>query len=62
MAQVNCLYCGKPIADDAEHCPHCGAVSHFQKRSSDSRVRRRFVIFFIVVTLFTLIMAFVLPR
>ncbi|WP_275100432.1 protein nirD [Sedimenticola hydrogenitrophicus] len=60
--QVNCLYCGKKIANDVAECPHCGAVSHFQNRGYRSGARLRFVLFWIGVALFTLFFAFWLPR
>lgn len=60
--QVNCLYCGKKIADDVAACPHCGAVSHFQTRGYRSGARLRFILLWIGVALFCLFFAFWLPR
>ncbi|MET0110332.1 MAG: protein nirD [Candidatus Thiodiazotropha sp.] len=60
--QVNCLYCGESIADDIDHCPHCGAPSHYQKRGFRIGGREKFLIFFVVLSAATLIMALLLPR
>ncbi|PLY14168.1 MAG: protein nirD [Sedimenticola sp.] len=62
MKEVDCLYCGNRIPNDSAHCPHCGAVSHFQERGYRSGVRKRFIIFFIGLVLFCLFFAFYLPR
>lgn len=62
MNKIKCLYCGEQIADDVARCPQCGAISHFQKRGYRAGARRKFLIFFIAVTLFSLFMAFWLPR
>ncbi len=60
--QVNCLYCGKRIPADTSHCPHCGAVSHFQEKGYRAGVRKRFVIWFIVLVIFCGLMIVWLPR
>jgi predicted nucleic acid-binding Zn ribbon protein len=62
MEEVDCLYCGKKVAADQAHCPHCGAVSHFQKQGYRAGERRRFVLFFIVLALVCLFFVFWLPR
>jgi ABC-type ATPase with predicted acetyltransferase domain len=62
MAEVHCMYCGKHIPDNVPECPHCGAPSHFQTRGNRPAANRRFIIFFIAVTLFCLFMVFWLPR
>ena len=62
MGQVNCLYCGQPIADDVASCPHCGAPSHFQQRGWRLGARRRFVALFVVFVLLVLAIALWLPR
>jgi len=62
MGSVNCLYCGKAISDDVAICPHCQGVSHFQKRGYRRGARRRFILFFIVVAITTLLLALWLPR
>jgi predicted nucleic acid-binding Zn ribbon protein len=62
LSEVNCLYCGKKIAEDLAECPHCGGVSHYQKRGYRAGARTRFVLFFIAVTVFCLLFIFWLPR
>ncbi|MEJ1298397.1 MAG: zinc-ribbon domain-containing protein [Candidatus Sedimenticola sp. (ex Thyasira tokunagai)] len=62
MHQVNCLYCGKKIPDDTAACPHCGAVSHYQKRGYRSGTKRKFVLFFIALVVFCFFFMFWLPR
>jgi predicted nucleic acid-binding Zn ribbon protein len=58
---VRCLYCGRDIPDDYPSCPHCGAPSHYQKRGRLG-VRRKFIIYFIALTIFVLVVAFLAPR
>ena len=60
--QVNCLYCGKKIPADVAHCPHCGAVSHFQEKGYRAGARRRFVIWFIALVIVCGLMILWLPR
>ncbi len=60
--QVNCLYCGKKIPADVAHCPHCGAVSHFQEKGYRAGVRRRFVVWFIALVIVCGLMILWLPR
>ena len=62
MSRVTCLYCGKSIAEDLAECPHCGAVSHYQKRGYRLGDRKRFVLFFVIVVLASLFFVFWLPR
>ena len=62
MSEVACLYCGKKIADDIAECPHCGAVSHYQKRGYRAGARGKFVMFFIALVIFCLFFIFWLPR
>ncbi|MES9879552.1 MAG: protein nirD [Sedimenticola sp.] len=62
MQQVNCLYCGKNIPDDVANCPHCGAVSHHQKRGYRAGVKTRFVLFFIALVIFCFFFILWLPR
>ncbi len=59
---VECLYCGAKVPPDASHCPECGAVSHFQQRGYRAGVRRKFVIWLVLLTIFSFFMAFWLPR
>lgn len=60
--QVNCLYCGKKIPDDTENCPHCGAVSHYQKRGYRAGAKQRFLLMFIAIVVFCFFFIFWLPR
>ncbi len=62
MGEVNCLYCGKAVPDDVARCPHCGAVSHFQRKGYRHGARLRFLIFFLVLVVMALVLAFWLPR
>ena len=62
MAEVDCLYCGGKIADDQAECPHCGAVSHFQKRGYRAGARRRFVLLFVALVIFCAVFIVYLPR
>ena len=59
MARVNCLYCGRKIGDDLDTCPHCGAVSHDQKKGYRAGARR---LLFLALTLACLFLIFWLPR
>ncbi len=58
---VRCLYCGRDIPDHHPNCMHCGAPSHFQKRDRMD-VRKKFLIYFVILTIFTIVVAFLLPR
>lgn len=62
MATVHCLYCGAHIADDHAHCPHCGAISHFQQRGEMAGGRRRFYLFFLLVVVVCVLAIVWLPR
>lgn len=60
--QVTCIYCGQSVADNIAHCEHCGGVSHFQERGYRAGARHRFFYLVIGVSVFSLSMAFLLPR
>jgi len=62
MGEVNCLYCGKGIADDCDRCPHCGSPSHFQQRGYRPGARRRALLLFSLFALAVIVIALVLPR
>lgn len=62
MDQVNCLYCGRELPEDTAHCPHCGAVSHYQKKGYRAGSRVAFLIFFLILTTICLGLVFWLPR
>jgi predicted nucleic acid-binding Zn ribbon protein len=62
LAEVNCLYCGKKIPDDVANCPHCGGVSHDQKRGYRAGARKRFLLMWIGVAIFCIFFALYLPR
>jgi len=59
---VKCLYCGGDIPGDSSHCPHCGAVSHFQEKGYRAGVRRRFLIWLAILAAVSLFMVLWLPR
>ncbi len=59
---VNCLYCGKTIPEDAAECPHCGAISHFQKKGYRAGARTRFILYVITVSILCIFFALWLPR
>ncbi|MCG8011567.1 MAG: protein nirD [Candidatus Thiodiazotropha weberae] len=50
------------MADDQAECPHCGAVSHYQKRGFRSGARKKFIIFFIGLVVFCGFFIYWLPR
>ncbi|HHH13462.1 MAG TPA: protein nirD [Thiolapillus brandeum] len=60
--QVKCLYCGANVPADSSHCPGCGAVSHFQRKGYRAGARRRFLVWLLLLTIFSIFMAFWLPR
>ena len=62
MAEVNCLYCGKKIPEDVAVCPHCGAVSHYQKSGYRAGARKKFVLLFIALVFFCAFFILWLPR
>ena len=62
MEQVNCLYCGKSIPADASNCPHCGAVSHYQRKGWRAGMRRKFILLFVLLVILCTFFIFWLPR
>lgn len=62
MQQVNCLYCGKETPDASATCIHCGAPSHGARRTAGRNRQRRFVWFFIALTIAVVAAMFILPR
>jgi len=62
MSEVSCLYCGKKIAEEIAECPHCSAVSHYQKKGYQAGACEKFVLLFIVLVIFCLFFIFWLPR
>ncbi|MCW9012581.1 MAG: zinc-ribbon domain-containing protein [Gammaproteobacteria bacterium] len=62
MSKIHCLYCGEEIPDDVEHCPECGAPSHYQKRGVSLSKQKKFIIYFIALIIFVAVMIIWLPR
>lgn len=62
MSEVNCLYCGKKISDAVSECPHCGAISHYQKRGYLAGAKRKFIIWFLVLVVVSFFAMAWLPR
>ncbi|HEB97260.1 MAG TPA: DUF2116 family Zn-ribbon domain-containing protein [Sedimenticola thiotaurini] len=62
MKTVQCLYCGRPVPEDAARCPHCDAVSHFQKRGYRAGAKRRFVLLFAALVVIAIFLMLWLPR
>jgi len=62
MGTVNCLYCGAIVPDESERCPVCGAPSHFQKRGFRLGAQSRFLLYFAVLAVASLVIALLLPR
>jgi predicted nucleic acid-binding Zn ribbon protein len=59
---VKCLYCGGEVPEERSHCPHCGAVSHFQQRGYRAGVRRRFILFLVALAILSVVAILWLPR
>ena len=62
MGSVNCLYCGKAVSDQEATCPACGAPSHFQQRGFRLGARQRFILYFAILAICSLLIALILPR
>ena len=62
MEKVDCLYCGKRIAEDLARCPHCDAPSHFQRRGFRVGARSRFILLFSLLVVVVFFFALWLPR
>lgn len=62
MSRVNCLYCGEAIEDDLDRCPHCGGISHYQKKGFRFGTQKKFVIWFVLLVVVCLAAVFWLPR
>lgn len=62
MGTVNCLYCGKKISDEVSECPHCGAISHYQKRGYLAGAKKKFVLWFLVLVVVCVVAMLWLPR
>ncbi len=62
MGKVNCLYCGADVPDEADRCPACGAPSHFQKRGFRLGARERFLLYFGILAVASIVVALLLPR
>ena len=62
MDEIKSVNCGEMVPHDADVCPHCNAVPSFSKLAEGKDPQRKFKIFFVLLVLFCLIMAFLLPR
>ena len=62
MSKVHCMYCGAQIDDRLEFCPQCQAPSHYQQRGSSLAKTKKFILFFILLSLFVTAMILWLPR
>ena len=62
MSELDCLYCGKKIPDNAAKCPHCGAISHFQKKGFSVGARKKFITLFVILVLIVFFFMLWLPQ
>ncbi len=62
MSQVNCLYCGNDIPDDAEQCPSCGKASHFKKKKTTLLSTKQFYLMFALLVLLSVFLIIWFPR
>lgn len=62
LDKVTCLYCGKNIPGDVAECPHCGAISHYQKKGYRAGARRYFFILFVALSVVCFFFMLWLPR
>ncbi len=62
MSDIICKHCGVIFEGQRLYCPECNAPTPEQKYLELIRKKKRFVWFFIVLVLFSLILMFWLPR
>jgi predicted amidophosphoribosyltransferase len=62
MKYVICSRCGQTMPDSHTHCQVCGTAIKNQSHPAHNRAQKRFVIWFILLTIFCFSVAIWLPR
>jgi predicted amidophosphoribosyltransferase len=62
MNEISCSHCGQVMPDSYTRCPVCGNDVDKQAKLVRSKPQQRFVVWFVVLTIFCLVVALWLPR
>lgn len=62
MKDIICPRCGMTIAASRAHCPLCGTALGNPSQPTHNKAQRRFIVWFVLLTLFCLALALWLPR
>lgn len=62
MKDVICSHCGQPLHESYTRCPVCGIAIENPVQSGLSTAQKRFVIMFVLLTIFCFVLAVWLPR
>ena len=62
MKEVICSHCGQTIHDSNTRCPVCGTVIENQPQPVHNTAQKRFIVGFVLLTIFCFVMALWLPR
>ena len=62
MKDVICSHCGQTMPDSYTRCPVCGTAIENQLQPTHNTAQKRFVIMFVLLTIFCFVLAVWLPR
>lgn len=62
MNEVTCPRCGQRMTAGYSRCPLCGTAIDNQSPPAFNRAQRRYVVWFVLLTLFCIVIALLLPR
>ena len=62
MKDVICSHCGQTMPDSHTRCPVCGTAIKNQPQMPLTKVQKRFVVWFVLLTVFCFAFALWLPR
>lgn len=62
MNSLTCSHCGRTIPDNLTRCPNCGTAIENQQQPAYNASQKRFILWFVLLTIFCIVFALLLPR
>lgn len=62
MNYVICSHCGRTMPDSCTRCPQCGAAIKNQHQGAYNPYQKRFIVWFVLLTIVCIFFALLLPR
>ncbi len=62
MKEITCPRCGQSMSEGYTQCPLCGTAIEEQPPSTYNAAQKRYIVWFVLLSIFCLVVALWLPR